>query len=126
MMPLDQNIWSRFLERFGDEFVGFQYDITLGEGAEAPGNFSDEDRSLLWLATVKRADALGIREDKVVLFEVKPRLGMAAVGQCVSYLMLWKRQYPISPPVEIAWVGEQGEPDMGFVMGRLGFRTVVV
>ena len=125
MMPLDIAIWDRFLDKFGEEFEGFQYDVTLGEGALAPSHFSEEDKRLLWLSTVKRADALGIRRNKLVLFEVKPRLGMAAVGQCVSYLILWQRQYANVPPVEMAWVGEMAEPDLFFVMSTLGFRSVV-
>lgn len=125
MMPLDIKIWDRFLERFGDEFEGFQYDVTLGQGAIAPNNFSKEDRRLLWLSTVKRADALGIQRNKLVLFEVKPRLGMAAVGQCASYLILWQRQFGTAKPIEVAWVGEMAEPDLFFVMSTLGFRSVV-
>lgn len=126
LMPLDQAIWRRFLDVHGGEFLGYQYDITLGEGAEPLSNFNERDRRLLWMMTVKRADCLCIRPDALFLVEVKPRLGMAAVGQLVTYKALWERQFPGSPPVRMMWVGERGEPDQQYVMDRLGFVSVIV
>lgn len=126
LMPLDRAIWDRFLERFGDEFLGVQYDVLLGEGAAPLVGASEMDRRLLYFATVKRADCLLIQKDRVILVEVKPRLGMAAVGQCLVYWMWWQRQYAYGPKVEVMWCGEQSEPDLAWVMDRMGFRMVVV
>lgn len=126
LMPLDIAIWTRALERFGKEFLGFQYDVLVGDGAEAPVNFSPSDKALLLALTVKRIDVVGIRSDKLLLIEVKPRLGMAAVGQLVAYNLLWRRQYGDFPRVEMAWIGEQAEADLQYVMDRLGFRSVLV
>lgn len=126
LMPLDRAIWERFLDKYQDDFLAVQYDIMLGEGAPAPDNFSESDKRILYYATVKRADCLLILRDKLILVEVKPRLGMAALGQCLAYYLLWRQQYPYSPPVESMWVGEQDEHDMAFCMDALNFRRVVV
>lgn len=126
LMPIDRAIWERFLERNGSEFLGFQYDIMLGEGADPVEGMSERDKRLLYSLTVKRVDCLGVREDGLVLFEVKPRLGMAAMGQLVVYNLLWKRRYGIGRPITMAWVGEQSEPDHQYVANQLGFRVVVV
>lgn len=125
LMPCDRAIWDRFLEAHGEDFLGVQYDILLGEGATPLTDMDEKDRRLLYCATVKRADCLLIMADKIILVEVKPRLGMAAVGQCLAYWIMWHRQYPYSPTVEVAWVGEQSEPDMQYVCDRMGFRTIV-
>jgi hypothetical protein len=126
LMPRDDGVWRRFLDAHGSEFLGVQYDILLGEGATVPDGISEADRRLLYYATAKRADCLLIANDKLVLVEVKSRLGMAAVGQCVSYWLLWQRQYGRGRRIEIACVCEQGEPDLQYVMDRLGFRVVIV
>jgi hypothetical protein len=126
MMPLDRVIWDRFLVERGDRFLGVQYDVMVGEGADAPAGMSTADRNLLLALTVKRVDALLITSDSLVLVEVKPRLGMAAVGQLVAYNLLWRRRYGDTKQVFMMWVGERSEPDLLFVMGKLGFISVVV
>ena len=126
LMPIDVVIWNRFLDKYGGEFLGFQYDVTVGEGAAPLPEMSAQDKFLLWSLTVKRVDCLGIRRDSVTLVEVKPRLGMAAVGQCVSYYCLWSKQYGVSPAVRVATVCEQSERDLEFVMHKLGFQVLVV
>jgi len=126
LMPVDLAIWNRFMDKYAADFVGFQYDVTVGEGAKAPEGASDADKYLLWSLTVKRIDCLGIRKDRVIVFEVKPRLGMAAIGQMVSYYVLWLRQYGRPPAVQVATVCEQSEPDLEFVAAQLGFLVIVV
>lgn len=126
LMPIDVRIWNRFLDLYGGDFIGFQYDVTVGEGAAPLPDMNARDKFLLWSLTVKRVDCLGIRRDSVTLIEVKPRLGMAAVGQCVSYFCLWRKQYGIAPAVRVATVCEQSERDLGFVMSALGFQVIVV
>lgn len=126
LMPLDIAIWNRFLDAWGQDFLGFQYDVLVGEGAEAPPNFSAGDKALLLALTVKRLDCVGVRADRLVLIEVKPRLGMSAIGQLVAYNLLWRRQYGEYPRIEMTWIGEQSEPDLLFCMDRLGFRSVLV
>ena len=125
-MPLDRVIWDRFLSVYGADYLGFQYDVLVGDGATPLPNMSKRDRMLLYLLTVKRVDCLGIRAAGLTLFEVKPRLGMAAIGQCVSYVDLWRRQYGKFPPVRAAWVGEQSEPDLAYVADRQNMGVIVV
>jgi hypothetical protein len=86
----------------------------------------EDDIDLLLSLTVKRIDCVGIRSDRLVLIEIKPRLGMAALGQLTAYNLLWLRQYGKFPVVEMDWVGEQSEPDLLFCMDTLGFRSVLV
>ena len=126
LMPVDAVIWGRFLDAYGERFLGFQYDVTLGEGAVPLDGFSAKDRFLLWSLTVKRADCLCIRRDGLLLVEVKPRLGMAALGQAMAYITLWNRQYGQPPAVQAAVVCEQSEHDISFVCGRLGVAVIVV
>lgn len=126
LMPVDVAIWNRYLDRYGAQFLGFQYDITLGHGATPLPEMSPADRFLLWSLTVKRADCLGIQLEGVTLYEVKPRLGMAAIGQVVSYYVLWLRQYGYVPAVKMAVVCEQDEPDLHYVIDALGFQVIVV
>jgi hypothetical protein len=126
LMPIDVKIWDRFMDRYAGEFVGLQYDVTVGEGALPLPGMSAQDRFILWSLTVKRVDCLGIRRDSVTLFEVKPRLGMAAIGQMTSYAVLWQKQYGLPPAMRVATVCEQSERDLAFVCQRLGFQVVVV
>jgi hypothetical protein len=126
LMPVDVAIWNKFMDKYAGNFLGFQYDVTVGEGAKPLPGMTEQDRFLLWSLTVKRIDCLGVRRDGVTLFEVKPRLGMAAVGQMTSYYVLWQRQYGGGVAVRVATVCEQSERDLAFVCQRLGFDIVVV
>ena len=126
LMPVDTRIWLRFLDKFGSGYLGFQYDIMVGQGAKSLPGFSDADKRLLYSLTVKRADALGITEGGITLFEVKPRLGMAGLGQLVAYNLLWYREYGNRRPVQVAIVCEQDEPDLNYVVDVLGFQRFVV
>src|SRR5579863_8388373 len=126
LMPLDIQIWDRFLDAYGKDFLGFQYDILLGQGAVPLPNMSDEDKLMLFALTVKRADVLAIQSDMLWLIEIKPRLGMSCVGQLVSYKYLWEEQFGNNPPIMPTWVGEQDENDLHRVLLDLRFTSVVV
>jgi hypothetical protein len=126
LAPADARVWRKFQDRYWDGFLGFQYDIPLGEGALAIAGSSSVDVKLLYDLTVKRADVLAISAQVLWCIEVKPRLGMAAIGQLVVYRELWRRQWHGGIPVEFVWVGEQSEPDLEYVAGRVGLRLVVV
>jgi hypothetical protein len=126
LMPADIAIWTRFLEKYGDEYIGFQYDVLLGRGALKPADFPAWESKLLYLLTVKRVDCLGIRKDGVTLFEVKPRLGMAAIGQCVTYRALWHMHFGNIVNLLSAAVVEMDEPDIAYAFAAEQLAYIVV
>jgi len=54
--------------------------------------------------TQLRIDAVGETDDKVWIFEVKPRAGRSALGQLESYYYWYVRQFRPSKPVRLAVV----------------------
>jgi len=126
LMPADVAIWNRFLDKHGKLFKGFQYDVCVGKGADAPLTMQHFNRKLLYALTVKRIDALGIQPQGVTLFEIKPRLGMACLGQCIAYRELWQMHYANAVPVVCCAVVEHGEPDLQYCLQRLQIQLAIV
>jgi len=85
MLPLDREIWQRFLLKYEDEFEYFEYDVLCGpklrlERDDLPwmGDLTERLMSL-------RIDVLGYRENECWLIEVKPNAGLSALGQLMAY-----------------------------------------
>lgn len=85
MMPLDREIWQRFLLRYEDDFDEFDYDVLCGPKLRL------EREDLPWLGDMTerlmslRIDVLGYKEDECWLIEVKPNAGLSALGQLMAY-----------------------------------------
>jgi hypothetical protein len=94
MSKYDSELWNLFINQHGKEYETFDYDLAVGEG-------SPVDESVpFWLAkdwsdlTKKRIDAVGYVGSTAHLFEVKTIAGTSALGQLLSYNLLFKISFP--------------------------------
>ncbi len=83
-------------------------------------------KDLLSAVTKKRVDAIGETEDAIWIFEVKPRVGMSALGQLINYFELYQQQYRPVKPVKLAAVGEREAPDIRSAFELNAIKIILV
>lgn len=92
LSPDDTKVWRQFLLQHPNKFAAFEYDVTLGNGTflwpEDAGQPPYE-----WLAIArKRVDVVAQDSDGIAIIEVKPIARMAALGQILSYVWLYRKE----------------------------------
>mgnify|MGYP001578618229 CR=1 FL=1 len=92
LKPEDVAVWERFLSANPDFFDSVDYDFRVGEGAPAPENLAENMAADLKVLTQKQIDVVGYKNDVVWIVELKPKADMRALGQVISYEILYKKQ----------------------------------
>lgn len=126
MLPSDVAIWERFLERYGKDYTGFDYDVHVGGWVTETDQWTGTKKKVYWSMAAKRIDAVGHKPGEIWLLEVKPEAGVTAVGQLVMYSMLYRDRFHPVENVMAALVCENVLPDEKSVITRLGFKIFVV
>ncbi len=107
---------------FGDNFLGFDYDVHVGAGLE-PTPATRPNLQGMWLSlTQKRIDVVGYRGNEIWLIEIKDRPMTASVGQVLSYDVLYKKDFHPTLPVVLAVVAGIIEPDIETVLHHFMIR----
>lgn len=126
MLPADVAVWDRYLDKFGHEFVGFRYDVHVGGEVERQSVWTQKIYHMAsWLAA-KRIDAVGYKAGETTIFEVKPEAGVTAVGQLVTYKMLFIEKYSPVGLLTCALVCANATIDETHVLEAQGFKVFVV
>ena len=99
MLGEDADIWNRFLLLYPDRFDSVDYDFRVGDGIPQDPGLDPATRATMKVLTQKRIDVLGWNGEKPTIVEVKKRVGLSALGQCLGYLQLFLEGFPnISRP----------------------------
>lgn len=126
MLPADVALWERFLSRHSDFFVAVEYDVHVGGAVERLPAWSDKfTLEASWLAA-KRIDVVGHKPGEIWLIEVKPEPGTAAIGQLVSYEILYRLKFKPSASLLCCLITNYLVPDEKVILETLGFRWFVV
>lgn len=126
MAPNDVAIWERFMDKYPARFTGVVYDLALGavpSFVRAEGEVLSGDIGRLYQ---RRIDALAFEGKKVILIEVKPNAGLAAIGQVRGYASLYKAY--IDPAAEVVpmLLTDNVRPDIPMLAYQEGVELVVV
>jgi len=112
MMADEARIWAKFLVTTDLVFENISYDVHLGAGVLPHSRDPSWMKDLLSAITKKRVDAIGETRDAIWIFEVKPRVGMSALGQLITYYELYQQDYRPVKSVLLAAIGEREAPDI--------------
>lgn len=112
MMADEARIWTKFLETTELKFEQVTYDLHLGTGVLPVVGEPEFMKVLKSAVTRKRVDAVGETADAIWIFEIKPRVGMSALGQLINYFELYQQEYRPLKPVKLAAIGEREAPDI--------------
>jgi|FLYL01.1.fsa_nt_gi hypothetical protein len=126
MREADRPLWNRFLDRYGEEFEGFEYDVRVGTPSRAAVGMDPQTQAVWEALTQLRIDAVGHKPSEVWLFEVKPYAGISSVGQLLGYRALYVRDRAPVVPVRMGVVTDRWVPAVGDVFRAVGIQVWLV
>ena len=126
LMVSDVAIWERYLERYAKEWDGFRYDVRVGEGLILPDGQPGYIKAMALALTEKRIDVVGEKGQEVWIIEVKPNAMLSAVGQVLSYQVLFEDRFPQSPKPELMIVTDRKGPDLDNLAKKFRISVFVV
>src|SRR3990167_5628372 len=85
MFPRDIAVWERFLDKYGELYEGFYYDVICGKEVKMHPNWEDPYRKDAYILSKLRIDAVGEKSNGIDIIEVKPRGTMGSMGQLLTY-----------------------------------------
>lgn len=126
MFPRDIPIWDRFLDKYAELYVGFDYDIKVGTGVIVPDEWEDNYKRMAEVLSKYRVDVVGHKSGRLEIIEVKPEASTVAIGQVITYIELYKRDFSPSAAVIGVIVTDREVGDMRELTDRLGFEYYVI
>jgi len=126
MLPIEVEIWDRFAREHAEEWDRFDYDVHVGSIPELPADTPEHTLRLAEAVMRKRIDAVGWRGNQPYLFEVKPRAGMSALGQLLTYRTLFRRDVQRDPEPFLRVVTDSLAPDMKEIFNENDVAVYVV
>ena len=105
----------------------YEYDIPLKIRETPLPSYATEKERILWnKLTSKRIDIVAKTKDKIYVIEVKDRLRPSAVGQALTYKILYQEQYKPTQPVIPTILTTMSDPDMKHVCDVLKITVWMV
>lgn len=89
----DVVVWSKFLKTEAHRISECWYDLRVGTGAVLPPDATEMERKISDGVSRKRIDVVCRVEDKLWVVEVKPWANMYAVGQVISYVRMFSKEF---------------------------------
>ena len=126
MFALDIAIWERFLDDHAADFDGFDYDVKVGSGTEAPESFGDNYKRMVEILSKYRIDAIGYTRNAIHIIEVKPEAATIAIGQIALYSRLYKRDFNPSRRIVGTIVTDRELPDIKFFTEEKGIELHIM
>lgn len=108
----DLEIWRRWYPTLPTKPIDLYFDVGLGEGRDAPPAAAAWERAYWRHITQKRADALLIYPDHVLLVELRDHATSSALGRLLMYRALLSRDNPFAIPIRAALVTNWPDPDI--------------
>ncbi|MBA7612647.1 hypothetical protein ES703_19883 [subsurface metagenome] len=97
MMPADIIIWTRYLKTNPFPQARISYDLHVGTPAGPLDGLTPEYQEMALALSTKRIDAVVYETRRTGIVEVKPYAGSGAIGQVLTYRLLYIREFPGSP-----------------------------
>jgi len=126
MLQPDIPVWYRFLGMYGSAFTKLWYDVLLGAERLTPQQEKDPMAIMRRSLMARRADAIVELEKEVWIIEVSDDPGLRAVGQIMSYLVLWIRDPVIIKPEQMILVCSTIEPNLLDAASCCGIRIYII
>lgn len=124
MGPADADVWESALRAKLVEADRYDYDVRLG-GSLALHIDDGHVLKPMWATLLrKRVDVVAWTGETPVLIEVKPVASFAALGQCLGYGWLWKKERGSLSSVSLACVCAIADPDLLPVFEAYGVKVI--
>lgn len=126
LKPDEVEIWERFIEQYPAAFEEVQYDVMVGTPPPFDTTVNPETGADVTALYLKRIDAVGWKDGKPYIVEIKPRATTSALGQARAYARLYNRD--VTPPQinGVIIVTDEILPDMALLAKEEGIILVQV
>jgi hypothetical protein len=94
MKPADVHLWEKFIRANAGFFDSVDYDVAIGSPPDWLNVENDEMAKKELPLYQKKVDVIGYKDNLIWLVEVKPFAGSDALGQILSYEILYKKDNP--------------------------------
>lgn len=112
MFPKDVEVWERFLDKYGDLYNEFAYDVRVGKKTWVHPRWEEAYKRDAQILSKLRIDVVGHRERVIDIIEVKPRFNSAAIGQVLTYKDAFIKDFAPSKPVRAVVVAKEIDPNI--------------
>lgn len=119
LLPDDIPVWERYVSIFGPAYNYIDYDVQVGFGSKTPPDITPEIEKARRHLTRRRIDAIGYTDALVTLIEITRLADLKAIGQLVSYPILYGITYRPRLPVQMLLVCEKLHTDIEHVLPHL-------
>lgn len=126
MLVEEVRVWKRFLKRHGDSFTKYRYDVHVGQGIGRLPGYSKKLQNMAITLTQKRIDVVAARGAETFIVEIKGRASMSAIGQLMTYKILYEFKYGHGTVSGLAVVAESVDRDVSRVMEVFNIQQIIV
>jgi len=127
MMPQEVRIWESWLRtEEGKSFEPYQYDIHVGKASALWKTGNPNYDRMADALLKKRIDAISKKEGAVHIFEIKPDAGLGAIGQLLSYEILYREEFGYDGRIELHLVTNYTDIDTERVCKQRGIQVHIV
>ncbi len=126
MLPAEVEIFRRWALRHETEYDRFDFNVRVGRGADPGPTFDDAVRRNAVANSQKRIDAVGYKNGRATIIEVKDRAGASALGELMTYAVLYRLGHPGAIGTLMLLVTNSLQPDMDTVLKFYGIPWELV
>lgn len=119
LLPDDIDVWERYLVHPDHHYTHIDYDVQVGFGAPAPPGITPEIEKARLHLTRRRIDAVAYAPSLITLIEITRLVDLKAIGQVISYPILYNLTYRPRLPVKMLLVCEKLNTDIEYVLPEL-------
>lgn len=112
MLLEDRRIWTEFLKSEVVEIKEVWYDVHVGKAVVLPLGASDMQQRISDGITRKRIDVVCHVGEVFWVVEIKPRAGMTALGQVLTYVRLFTIEFGMTELAQAVIICEEVDEDL--------------
>lgn len=126
LLPPDVPVWERYLDIHRSAYDLLEYDVRVGLGRDPGAQYPQNIRLMALDLSYRRIDCVAHSHGVITVIEITTIAGFKAIGQIVSYPLLYTLTYSPNFPVRAMLVCESLQSDIKPVIQTLGIPYVTV
>lgn len=126
LLPDDIVVWQAFLKQSPGRWLSIDYDVRVGPGTDPGDSVSPKYRQMGIDLSQMRIDAVGHLPDIIEIVEITTQAGLKAIGQLVSYPILFTATFPTPKIIQPLLVCTSVKPGIDTVLSKLDIRHIIV
>lgn len=126
LLPIDAEVWMRFLDSDRPAFDMVEYDVRVGLGRDPGSDYEKNIRQMALDLSLRRIDCVVYNPTEIIVIEVTHSAGFKALGQIVGYPVLYTMTFLPSLPVKCLLVCGEIQSDIKPIIESLRIPCVVV